>query len=276
MKKSSKGFLIIFFLSSLVALLSQCNVSSYFYVPSKNLTAYPDTSLYIVEEVSIHSTLNKKLHGWFLKPKAKKIVGTVLQLHGNAGNISNHYTLIEPLVNEGFQVLVFDYQGYGKSEGKPSQQNVLNDALNVLHYLKTREDVKNTKFILFGQSLGGHLSCVVAAKEQHLIDALVVEAPFTGHELMAMHVVHNAGFSPWIGKALIDSKYNAIDYIDKVKVPKLFIHSTEDDVCPFYMGKQLYEKAVSPKEFWEIKGGHILASQLYSPEFVEHFKKIIQ
>lgn len=254
-------------------LYSSC---TFFYSPSKKLVTYPDSTHYHIEEITFKATNGKTLHGWFLKPKNSNVIATVLQLHGNAGNISYQYQFAEPLIKEGFQVMVFDYEGYGKSQGKPSQKNVLDDAIQALHYIKQREDVKNTKLILFGQSLGGHLSSVVAAKEQHLIDALIIEGAFTGHELMAVHVGKKYGAPVWLAKLLVKTKYNAIDYIDKVTIPKLIIHSTEDATCPFYMGKELFDKAIVPKEFWEIKGPHIQASQVYPKEFTEHFKNIIK
>ena len=215
------------------------------------------------------------LNGWFLKPKNKTIVATVLQLHGNGGNISYQYQFAKPLVEAGFQAMVFDYEGYGKSSGTASQEKVLDDALCALHYIKQRDDVKNTKLVLFGQSLGGHLSCVVAAKEQVLIHALVVEAAFSGHVEMAVYKGGKYGAPKWLTKLLVPSRYEALDYIGKVTIPKLIIHSTEDATCPYFMGKEIFDKAIEPKEFWEIKGGHIQASRLYSNEFVEHFLKII-
>jgi fermentation-respiration switch protein FrsA (DUF1100 family) len=129
---------------------------------------------------------------------------------------------------------------------------------------------------LFGQSLGGHLSCVVAALNNDAIDALVIEGAFSGHERMAVFVAGQHGAPAWLAKLLVPSEYDAIDYIGKVKTPKLIIHSTEDNTCPFFMGCDLYEKAAGQNEFWEIKGGHILASKLYPKEFVEHFDKLIE
>jgi fermentation-respiration switch protein FrsA (DUF1100 family) len=246
-----------------------------FYVPLKELKQLPDTALYSYEEVYFEGGDEKKLHGWFLKPKGKPYA-TVLQLHGNGGNISYQYQFALPLVDSGFQVLVFDYQGYGKSEGSPSQENVLEDGISALRYIRSRPDVKGTKLILFGQSLGGHLSCVVAAKEQALIDALVVEGAFSGHDLMAAHVGGNYHIPGWFSRMIVRTEYEAIDYIDDVKVPKLIIHSTEDKVCPFFMGKDLYEKAAEPKQFWEITGGHIQASKYYPQEFVKRFKEIVK
>lgn len=257
-------------------IFSSCSTSSFFYAPEKELAHYPDTSVYNVEVINFKSGNGNTLNGWFLKPKGIPVKATVLQLHGNGGNISYQYQFAEPLIKAGYQVMVFDYEGYGNSTGSPSQEKVLDDALQSLKYIKQREDVKGKKLILFGQSLGGHLSCVVAAKENAMIDALVVEGAFSGHELMAIWVGKQHGAPKWVAKLLVPTKYEAINYIDKVTVPKLIIHSTEDATCPFFMGQALYEKAVAPKEFWEIKGGHIQASRLYGKEFVEHFDKLLQ
>lgn len=260
----------------LLSLLCSCSTSSFFYAPSSDFAASPDSSIYNIETVNFKSGDGNTLNGWFLKPKKETAKATVLQLHGNGGNISYQYHFAEPLVKAGYQVMVFDYEGYGSSTGSPSQEKVLDDGLSALNYIRQRDDVKNKKLILFGQSLGGHLSCVVAAKENALIDALVVEGAFSGHELMAMYVGHQHGAPKWLAKLLVRTKYEAIDYIDKVTVPKLIIHSTEDATCPFFMGKALYDKATGKKEFWEVKGGHIMASRLYPKEFVEHFDKLIE
>jgi uncharacterized protein len=265
-----------FILFILIIACSSCSTSAFFYAPYKELKHQPDTSHYFVEEINFSSSNGKKLNGWFFKPKNKKVIGTILHFHGNGGNISYQYQFSDSLIKAGFQVMVFDYQGFGKSEGKVSQEKVLEDGISALHYIKKREDVKNTKLILFGQSLGGHLSCVVAAREQNMIDALVVEGAFTGHERMAIYVGGKSGAPKWLAKIIVPSKYNAIDEIDKVTIPKLIIHSTEDQTCPFYMGKELFDKAIAPKEFWEIKGGHIMASQLYKGEFVKKFINLIQ
>lgn len=262
----------------LTVLLFNCNLSNkLFYGPTKELKYYPDTSIYSVEEINIKSNNGKNLNGWFLKPKHDTVFATVLQLHGNGGNISYQYQFSEPLIKKGFQIMVFDYEGYGKSEGEPTQQNVLDDAIQALNYIKQREDVKNKKLILFGQSLGGHLAVVVAAKAQKLIDALIVEDPFSGHIPIAIYHGKKSYHLPkFIPKMLISSKYEAIDYVDQITISKLFIHSTEDEVCPFYMGKDLFEKAKAPKEFWEIRGGHIQASHLYASEFAQKFIDIIK
>jgi uncharacterized protein len=272
-----KSIVRLFIFSIIIALvLSSCSTSAFFYAPYKDFVRTPDTAIYNLEEINFKTENGNILNGWFLKPKTNNIKATVLQLHGNGGNISYQYQFAEPLVKSGYQVMVFDYEGYGKSTGKPSQEKVLEDGNAAVNYIRQREDVKGTKLILFGQSLGGHLSCVVAAKNPEKIDALVVEGAFSGHKRMAVYVGGQHGAPAWVARLLVPTRYDAIDYIDKVTVPKLIIHSTEDETCPFFMSCDLYEKATGKKEFWEIKGGHILASRLYPKEFVEHFNKLIE
>ena len=273
-----KSFLLKFFLPSLlfVCIVSGCSTSAFFYAPYKELKYYPDTSNYSLEEINFKSENGNNLNGWFFKPRNTAIIGTVLHFHGNAANISYQYQFSDSLIKAGFQVMVFDYQGFGMSEGKESQEHILEDGIAALHYIKKREDVKNTKLILFGQSLGGHLSCVVAAREQNLIDALVVEGAFTGHEQMAVYVGNKRGAPPFLTRMVVPTKYDAIEEIGKITIPKLIIHSTEDETCPYYMGEELYTKAVGPKEFWKIKGRHIACSSLYKGEFVKHFIDIIK
>lgn len=273
----SKHAVLVFLVMPLFLFLTSCSTSAFFYAPVKELRGGPDTALYSVEEINFKAGDGKVLNGWFIKPKGIPVIGTVLQLHGNGGNISYQFQFAAPLIKSGFQVMVFDYEGYGRSEGKPSQEKVLDDARCALHYCKARQDVQGTKLILFGQSLGGHLSCVVAAMEQSNIDALVVEAPFSGHKQIAAYIGKHAYHLPkFLAYLLVPSKYSALDYIDQVKVPKLFIHSPDDKVCPYFMGKQLYDKAVGEKSFWEVSGPHIQASHLFPDEFDHRFLELVK
>jgi len=222
-----------------------CSTSRFFYYPDKEITYHPDTSKCRYEEVNFKAADGNILTGWFIKPKSDtaKITATVLFLHGNGGNIGYQFAPLALLAQKGFQGLVFDYEGYGRSEGSPSQEKVLDDAIKALGYILNRNDVKNTKLILFGQSLGGHLACVLGGKMpelypgKNLVDAFVIEGAFSGHKDIAAYYSRKDYFVPdFIARLIIPSKYNAIDYIDKIPVPKLIIHSTEDNICPFYMG----------------------------------------
>ena len=282
MKRISKIFFLLLCLA--ILFFHSCSTSALFFHPNKDIAYHPDTSQCRYEEVNFKAPDGSNLNGWFIKPKSDttKIISTVLFLHGNGGNISYQFAPLVLLAKNDFQGLIFDYEGYGKSEGNPSQEKVLDDAMRAVDYIAGRKDVMNTKLILFGQSLGGHLACVVAGKlqeqfkEKSPIDAFVIEGAFSSHDDIAAYHSRKDFFIPgFIARMFVPSRYNAIDYIDKISVPKLIIHSTEDKICPFYMGKELFDKAKEPKQFWEIKGRHIAACRLYADEFVKRFRNII-
>lgn len=225
---------------------------------------------YTIESVVYKNTNGDTLNGWFLKPKGQPAGITVLHLHGNAGCVVSQYGAISPLLKYGMQVFVFDYSGFGFSGGKATKKNVLVDALSTLDYLKAREDIKNTSLVLYGQSLGGHLSAVVGAKRQSDIDALVIEGAFSSHKDIAAYTV------PVLGRLIVKKDYSAKQSIKEFHKPLLVIHSTEDETIPFKMGRKLFEAANAPKEFYEIKKCHICGPNYYPEEISKKIKNLLE
>jgi fermentation-respiration switch protein FrsA (DUF1100 family) len=132
------------------------------------------------------------------------------------------------------------------------------DAHSALDYVKSRTDLNSTKLVIYGQSLGGHLSAVVASHRQAEIDGLIVEGAFSSHKDIAGET---AGI---LGKIFVSEKYSAVKSLKNFNKPLLIVHSTEDTIIPFKMGKKLFEKANAPKEFLDIRGCHICGPQLYA------------
>ena len=225
---------------------------------------------FTIESVIFKSLSGNNLNGWFLKPKNKTIESTILHFHGNAGFLVEQYQAISSLCNYGFQIFLFDYSGYGFSEGKATKNNILVDGLSALDYVKSRADVKNTQLVLYGQSLGGHLSAVVGAKRQIDIDALVIEGAFSSHKDIGAYKV------PIIGRLLVKQGYSAKKSIKDFHKPLLVIHSTEDEEVPFYMGQRIYNAANTPKEFFEIKKCHICGPEFYPNEISQKIKKMLE
>lgn len=225
---------------------------------------------FIIESVVYKSANGNTLNAWLLKPKNKIVTITLLHLHGNAGWLLSQYQAMTPLIEYGFQIFIFDYSGFGFSEGKATKNNVLIDALSSLDYLKNREDVKNTKLVLYGQSLGGHLSAVVAAQRQSDIDGLVIEGAFSSHKDIAAQMV------PVLGRIFVKQGYSATKSIKDFHKPLLVIHSTEDQTIPFYMGKKIFVTANTPKEFFEIKNCHICGPGFYPEEISIKIKKMLE
>jgi fermentation-respiration switch protein FrsA (DUF1100 family) len=225
---------------------------------------------YTIESVVFKSSSGNNLNGWLLKPRNANPQITILHFHGNAGFILSQYRAMTPLLNHGFQAFVFDYSGFGFSEGSATRNNVLLDGNSALTYLTSRDDVKNTKLIIYGQSLGGHLSAVVANERQTEIDGLVIEGAFSSHKDVA---AETAGI---FGRILVSEKYSAIKAIQDYKKPVLVIHSTEDETIPFELGKKIYDKANEPKDFFEIEKCHICGTNFYADSISTRIKKMIK
>lgn len=213
---------------------------------------------YTIESVVFKSTSGNNLNGWLIRPKNLAPTITLLHFHGNSGFLLSQYQAMTPLLKYGFQAFVFDYSGFGFSEGKATRDNVLHDGNSALTYIKNRVDVKNTKLVIYGQSLGGHLAAVVAKQRQTEIDGLVIEGAFSSHKDIASKT---AGI---FGRMLVSEKYSAYKSIEEYKKPVLVIHSTEDEIIPFELGKKLFDKANQPKEFYEVKNCHICGTNFYA------------
>lgn len=248
---------------------SSCEFNSMFYNPSK-IKAEIDWDN---SEVGFFKGANgKSLNYVFVKP-GEKAIATVFVLHGQDGNIASSRGIVSPFVKNGFQVFIFDYQGFGKSEGTPNHNNVLADAEIFLNYIKSREETKNIKLLVAGFSLGGQLSIALTAKNQDKIDDLLVEGTFTSHGGIATHTTVEF-LKPFV-KLFVASEYNAKELIATIRIPKLIVHSTEDPVIPYYMGVELFNAAVNPKMFWEIKGGHINGFKLYENEYFNKINSLL-
>jgi fermentation-respiration switch protein FrsA (DUF1100 family) len=227
---------------------------------------------FTIESVVFKSENGNHLNGWFIKPENLTPTITLLHFHGNAGCLISLLTLhkaITPLLKYGFQIFLFDYSGFGFSEGKATRQNVWIDGNSALTYLKNRDDVKNTKLVIYGQSLGGHLSAVVAEQREADIDGLVVEGAFSSHKDIA------AKFAGFLGRMLVSEKYSAYKSIQTYKKPLLVIHSTEDKMIPFKMGQKIYNHANEPKEFYEIKECHICGPEFYADSISAKIKNML-
>ncbi|MCD6010884.1 MAG: hydrolase or acyltransferase, alpha/beta fold family [Flavipsychrobacter sp.] len=232
----------------------------------------PLTTEYTIESVVFKNMAGHKLNGWFIKPIGKKPTTTLLILHGNGGNVTKHFYGAANMAKQGFQAFVFDYSGYGFSEGKPTRKNILNDATSALAYIRTRPDVAGTKIVIYGQSLGGHLAAAAAQKNEQLIDGVVMEGAFSSHKEVA------ATRFPikFLAMMLVKEQYSAFRSIRQFHKPVLVIHSTEDESIPFWMGKKIYDNANNPKSFYEIRHRHIWGSFYYADSIAHKINTMVK
>lgn len=236
-----------------------------FYYPSKTAPDVPSKYGYRYEDVSFQSEDETKLHGWFIQPKeGVKPLGTVVFHHGNAGSVGYHITFVGWMVRAGYQVLLYDYRGYGKSEGKITRKGLVQDARAAVNYVKTRKDVNAKRLISFGHSLGGAKS--LAALGEKMIPGVrgvVCFAGFASYEDMARRI---AGAT---GAKLVTDDYSARDFVEKISpVPLLIAHGTNDLTVPLSQGEVLFQKAKEPKTIYRIpKGSHTRALFMNDGEY---------
>ncbi len=169
---------------------------------------------------------------------------TILFSHGNAEDIFNSSPFFEDLSESGFNVLAYDYRGYGSSEGKPSEKNAYEDIETAYNYLVNELKIAPEKIIIHGRSLGGSVSVDLAFRQ--ICGGLIVESSFVS----AFRVMTNFKIFPF-------DKFESINKIQNVKCPILFIHGTNDKLIPAWHSQKLFEKASAPKEIYLVENaGH--------------------
>lgn len=187
-----------------------------------------------------------RLNGWFVPYAGAKT--TLLWFHGNAGNIGHRLGNIRPLHRKvKIHIFIFDYRGYGRSEGKVSEEGTYRDAEAALAYLRSRKDVDPQRIIFFGRSLGAAVAAELATRAECL--ALILETPFASIREMARVAFPLLPIGP-----LLRTQYNTVDKVKGVKAPLLVLHGDRDDVVPFEQGKKVFDAAPGPKEFYTIRG----------------------
>ncbi|QHI70052.1 alpha/beta hydrolase [Tichowtungia aerotolerans] len=258
-----KMLLIIIFILTATALAGLDHV---FYYPDHREYTTPTADGYKFEEVQFPSKDGTKLFGWFI-PARDNALGTVIHFHGNAQNMSAHYSFVSWLPANGFNLFVFDYRGYGKSEGRISRRGVYEDSVAAIEYIKTRTDIDQNKIILFGQSIGGVNALSVAGNNR--FDGVVgvaADSAFSSYKGVAMD--HTTLLKP-LAALLISNKFSPKKSVQNISpVPLLLIHGTADKVVPYRHAEVLLKKAGEPKELWTVPNGkHTEALGAYFTEF---------
>ncbi len=222
--------------------------NSFIFYPDKELEFHPADWHLTFEDVHFETEDKTRLHGWFFPQKGNAPV--ILFCHGNAGNICHRLENVKLLLDQNFQVFIFDYRGYGQSKGRPSEIGIYRDGLAAYDFLISRKNVPADKIILFGRSLGAAVAIEIALKRK--VRSLITESAFTSTKGMAKTMLLFMPFS-----FFLPPHYNNLEKITRINVPKLIIHGEKDEIVPFSMGQKLYENAQAPKYFHPIKNaGH--------------------
>jgi hypothetical protein len=236
---------------------------SMIYLPDRRLDATPDAAGLSYEDVFLTTTDGVRIHGWFLPaPHAlPPSPFTLLFFHGNAGNISHRLDKLVVFHKLGANALIIDYRGYGRSEGKPSEEGTYHDAQAAYEYLtrprpllvrRSRGEGGNREpktIVVYGESLGSAIAVDLASK--HPVGGIVLEEPF-----ISIADVGQKMFPFLPIRLLARTKYDSLSKIDQINAPLLIFHSRDDEVFPFRHAERLFAAAREPKRLVELHGSH--------------------
>ena len=249
MGRARNIFVLVVLLGVGLTLLVMLFEERLIYFPYRELDMTPDQLGLRCDDLSLTAEDGVRLHGWFFPYEDSKF--TVLVFHGNAGNISHRLDrvlLMQSKIHTG--VLLFDYRGYGKSEGRPDEQGTYRDGRAAYRYLTRDLGIQDDRVVLFGESLGAAVAVQLALERAGR--ALVLESAFTS--LPDVGRVHY----PFLPVAkLVRTRYDNLEKIPSIGMPILILHGQRDRTVPFEHGRRLYEAAKEPKRFFTIEGaGH--------------------
>jgi fermentation-respiration switch protein FrsA (DUF1100 family) len=219
------------------------------------------------EPLTLRTEDGLALDAWFLP--TERPIATVLVCHGNAGSIANRVWLARAYLAMGCSVLLFDYRGYGRSEGRPTEQGTYRDADAAWRHLVEERGVEPGRLVVHGESLGAAVALELASRRA--VGALVLESAFTsladlGARLYPLLPVR------WLATI----RYDNLARIGAVRAPLFVIHSPDDEIVPYADGQALFEAAPAPKEFLETSGGHNDGGFLLRAEWQDRVSQFVR
>lgn len=207
------------------------------------------------QDIYFNTADGVKLNGWFFPAatNSPRRQIAILVCHGNGVNITYLRAIYTRLAETGANVLLFDYRGYGNSEGRPSEVGTYRDAEAAYQWLR-QAGFAATNIFDYGESLGGGIATELALREP--AGGLVIESGATSIPEMGRVLF------PWLPVRLLSTiNYDTHRKLPQIKVPVLIMHSREDRLIPFRMAEENLAAANEPKLLWEIKGGHVAAGE---------------
>ena len=250
-----RRLLALIALASAVAGCRESLEARFIYYPSRALAADPSSVGLRFREVTFAAADGVPLHGWLIPGRART---TLLYSHGNGGNIGDRVRIAQLLVEQlGVGVFMYDYRGYGRSGGAPSEAGLVSDAVGARAAL-LREGVAAEHLVYFGRSLGSAVTVDLALA--HPPRGVVLESPFASVRAMGNTVLPGAGY-------LFRTRWDSLGKIGGLRAPLLVIHGEADEVVPFAQGQALFAAAPEPKTFLTLRGSRHYDLEAAWPEY---------
>ena len=223
-----------------------CSANRMVFQPWSHMEASPAELKRPFEDIYFTAADNRRLNGWFFPANTNF---AILLCHGNAGNLSHRLPLIDTLVKAGASVFAFDYRGYGRSAGKPTEKGVCLDAEAAWQWLTNRGFAPD-RIVALGESLGGGVVCELATRKP--LGALILQSTFTSVPDVAAEIM------PWLPvRLLLTTRFNNEEKLKKIRIPVLILHGRKDTIIPFKHAEKNYAALpTSSKYFAELAGDH--------------------
>ena len=249
-----------------VAGLSAGGCSSLLYYPSQNQFVIEQSKLNPPpQDMYFGIPSGPILHAWYFQnATGNKTKATIILFHGNAQNITSHFASLFWLMGQPYDLLVFDYPGYGKSQGKPSPKNTVEAGVAAVNWAKTK--TPHQPLVIYGQSLGGTIAIRTLQElgAASGVSLLVLDSTFLSYRSAGQYMLKKAWLTwplQWVPHLLLSDKWGPkknslgdLSYLKNI----LVLHADRDPVIDFRLGEKLFRALPEPKTFWKVpSAGHI-------------------
>lgn len=273
-------------LQLLFLLVNLAGCSHLIFQPSKGHYPVPDNLNIERQDHYFPSSDKLTLHGWFIPAVSEsKNNPTIIFLHGNAQNISSHLRSVWWLPHEGYNVFMFDYRGYGYSQGEATTDGLHQDVHAAMKYVFTQLPINKDKVLIYGQSLGGALAITATPQSEYFsqVRGVIIEGTFSSYRRVAREALGSWWLTwafQWPLSFTITDKHRPIDQISSISPkPLLIIHGAEDKVIHPQHSHDLLKAAKQPKQFWLVENaGHnnVLEGKTARKEFLNYLRSLFK
>lgn len=241
----------------------------------------PENFNFAYKEITFFPEDKTELIGWFFPSRAKEVKGTIVHFHGNGQNMSAHFVNLSWIMDKGYNLFVWDYRGYGISDGSPDPKGVYQDSMAALDQgRKLWAENGKGKFIVYGQSLGGAIAMRALGdyKDASHVDLVVQDCTFMSYQDLAFFKLSRSVFFPIspLAYALVTDKYSTTEVVRNLKQPTLVIVAEKDKIVDPKFGKKLYKTlTTSQKWIWKIPDGEHMSTFHHKYPFRTQFMELL-